>query len=235
MSIRDEIREENRKNFKEMPFSKKVKHFWHYYKVHVLVITALLAFAIYFILLQTVLAPKPIGFTVYALESNYYLAEDVTPIDAFIMEFATSEGIDTEEYQVFMDASNNVDPSSTNMLDMAIDMKLVTAGQEGDLDVLIGTQEQIDFYVINGFYSPTLDELFSEELFSELDEKGLIYYYYDEESDKEYPIGVYVKDAPRLAELGLYEEDKEVILAIVGLSERTDTSVRFVEYIFETP
>ena len=151
------------------------------------------------------------------------------------MEFATSEGIDTEEYQVYMDASNNVDPSSTNMLDMAIDMKLVTAGQEGDLDVLIGTQEQIDFYVINGFYSPTLDELFSEELFSELDEKGLIYYYYDEESDKEYPIGVYVKDAPRLAELGLYEEDKEVILAIVGLSERTDTSVRFVEYIFETP
>ena len=28
MSIRDEIRTENRKNFKEMPFDKKVKHFW---------------------------------------------------------------------------------------------------------------------------------------------------------------------------------------------------------------
>ena len=55
MSIREEIREENKKNFKEMPFDKKVKHFWHYYKVHTIVAIGLIAFIVYFILLQTVL------------------------------------------------------------------------------------------------------------------------------------------------------------------------------------
>ena len=235
MSIRDEIRAENRKNFKEMPFDKKVKHFWHYYKIHTIVAIALIAFVVYFILLQTVLAPKPFGFCAYALSSNYYLLEDLTPIDTFINDFATDRGINTEEYQVVFDVSNAVNPDSTDMLDMAVDMNIVHAGEEGNLDVLIGTKEQIDFYVINGFYSKTLDTLFSEERFRELDEAGLIYYYYDEESDKEYPIGVYVTDAPRLTDLGLYNEDTEVILGIVGFSERTDTAVEFVEYIFETP
>ena len=235
MSIRDEIRAENRKNFKEMPFDKKVKHFCHYYKVHTIVAIALIAFVVYIILLQTVLAPKPFGFCAYALSSNYYLLEDLTPIDTFINDFATDRGINTEEYQVVFDVSNAVNPDSTDMLDMAVDMNIVHAGEEGNLDVLIGTKEQIDFYVINGFYSKTLDTLFSEERFRELDEAGLIYYYYDEESDNEYPIGVYVTDAPRFTELGLYNEDNEIILGIVGFSERTDTAVEFVEYIFETP
>lgn len=235
MSIRDEIREENKKNFKEMPFSKKVKHFWHYYKIHTLVAVGIIAFITYIILLQTALKPLPYGFAAYALSSNYYLLQDATPVNNFINEFAVAEGINTEEYQVIFDVSNAVDPNSSSMLDMAVDMNLVNEGQDGNLDVLIGSQEQIDFYVVNGFYCKTLDTLFSEEMFQELDEAGLIYYYYDEASDKEFPIGVYVSDAPRFVELGLYNEDTEVILAIVGLSERTDTSVDFVEYIFETP
>ena len=235
MSIREEIREENKKNFKEMPFDKKVKHFWHYYKIHTIVAIGLIAFVVYFILLQTVLAPKPFGFCAYALSSNYYLSEDLTPIDTFIGGFADRLDIDTEEYQVVFDTSNAVNPDSTDMLDMAVDMNIVHAGEEGNLDVLIGSKAQIDFYVINGFYGKTLDILFTEEMFAELDEAGLIYYYYDEESDKEYPIGVYVTDAPRLKELGLYNEDAEVILSIVSFSERTDTSVEFVKYIFETP
>ena len=235
MSIREEIREENKKNFKEMPFDKKIKHFWHYYKVHTIVAIALIAFVVYFILLQTVLAPKPFGFCAYALSSNYYMSENLTPIDTFIDGFADRLGIDTEEYQVVFDTSNAVNPDSSDMLDMAVDMNIVHAGEEGNLDVLIGSKAQIDFYVINGFYGKTLDILFTEEMFAELDEAGLIYYYYDEESDKEYPIGVYVTDAPRLKELGLYNEDAEVILSIVSFSERTDTSVEFVKYIFETP
>lgn len=235
MSIREEIREENKKNFKEMPFDKKVKHFWHYYKVHTIVAIGLIAFVVYFILLQTVLAPKPFGFCAYALSSNYYMSEDLTPIDTFIGGFADRLGIDTEEYQVVFATSNAVNPDSTDMLDMAVDMNIVHAGEEGNLDVLIGSKAQIDFYVINGFYGKTLDILFTEEMFADLDEAGLIYYYYDEESDKEYPIGVYVTDAPRLKELGLYNEDAEVILSIVSFSERTDTSVEFVKYIFETP
>lgn len=235
MSIRDEIRAENRKNFKEMPLDKKIKHFWHYYKIHTIVAIVLIAFVTYIILLQTVLAPKPFGFCAYALSSNYYLSEDTSAVDAMIQEFANEQGINPEEYQVVFDVSNAVNPDSSDMLDMAIDMNIVKAGQDGNLDILIGSQKQIDFYVVNGFYADTLDILLPPDRFQALDDAGLIYYYYDEASDKEYPIGIYVGDAPRFTEIGLYEEDAEVMLAIVSLSERTDTAVEFVEYIFETP
>lgn len=235
MSIREEIREENKKNWKEMSFTQCLKHFWHYYKIHTIVGIGIIAFIIYIILLQTALKPLPYGFAGYALSSNYYMAQDLSAIDSFINEFAKREGINTEEYQVMFDVSNAMDPSSTDTLDMAVDLKLVTAGQDGELDVLIGTSEQIDFYVINGFYDVTLKELMPADMFEEYDKAGLIYYYYDETTEKTYPIGVYVSDAPRLKELELYNEDAEIILGVVCTSERTDTAIDFIRYIYETP
>lgn len=235
MSIREEIKEENKKNFKEMSFPQKLKHFWHYYKIHTIVGIVIIMFIAYIILLQTVLKPLPYGFSGYALSSNYYMAQDLSAVDAFINEFAVKEGINTEEYQVMFDVSNAMNPNSTDTLDMAVDLKLVTAGQDGELDVLIGTSEQIDFYVINGFYDVALDELMPEEMFEEYDEAGLVYYYYDETTEETYPIGIYVSDAPRLKELGLYDEDAEIILGVVCLSERSDTAIDFIRYIYETP
>lgn len=235
MSIREEIREENKKNFKEMSFSQKAKHFWHYYKIHVAVAAVIIAFIVYLILRATAFKPLPYGFAGYALTSNYYLAQDTSAVDAFINDFAVKEGINTEEYQIMFDVSNAMDPNSTDTLDMAVDLKLVTAGQDGELDVLLGTSEQIDFYVINGFYDVALDQLMPQDMFEEYDEAGLIYYYYDETTEETYPIGVYVSDAPRLKELELYNEDAEIILGVVCLSERTDTAIDFIRYIYETP
>ena len=37
MSIREEILEEHKKNWKEMTPEQRLKHFWHYYKIHVAV------------------------------------------------------------------------------------------------------------------------------------------------------------------------------------------------------
>ncbi len=235
MSIRDEIKEGNKKYLSDMNANQKLKHFWHYYKIHFFVVIGLIAFVVYLILLNTVLKPLPYGFVGYALNTQYYMEQDLSPIEKFTEEFTRWEGINTEEAQVVFDVSNAVSPDSTEMLDMAIDMKLVHEGQEGNLDVLIGGQSQIDFYIINGFYSKTLDQLLSEEEFNAYDEQGLIYYYYDEDSDKEYPIGIYITDAPRIRELGLYKEDEEVILAVVSYSERTQTALDFAKFLFEIP
>lgn len=235
MSIREEIREQNKKSFREMNFKDKVKHFWHYYKIHVGVAVVIIAFITYLILHNTLLKPQPYGFAGYALSSNYYAAQDLTAIDTFMNDFAADASIDTDEYQVVFDVSNAVNPDSTDMLDMAVDMKIVNAAEHGEVDVLIGTDEQINFYIINNFYRTTLDDLLPEDLFQQLDEDDLIYYYYDEESDAEYAIGIYIKDAPRIRELGLYNDDTDPILAICALSDRTNTSVEFVRYIFETP
>lgn len=235
MSIRDEIREQNKKSFREMNFKDKVKHFWHYYKVHVGVATVIIAFIAYLILHNTLFKPLPYGFAGYALSSNYYAATDLTAIDTFIHDFAVYAEINTDEYQVAFDVSNAVNPDSGDMLDMAVDMKIVNAGGHGEVDVLIGSEEQINFYIINNFYRKTLDELLPEDLFQQLVEQERIYYYYDEESDAEYAIGIYIKDAPLIQELGLYNEDSDPVLAICALSERTNTSVEFVRYIFETP
>lgn len=235
MSIRDEIREQNKKSFREMNFKDKVKHFWHYYKIHVGVIAIIIAFITYLILHNTLFKPLPYGFAGYALSSNYYAAVDLSKIESFINDFAATAEISTDDYQVVFDVSNAVNPDSVDMLDMAVDMKIVNAGEHGEVDVLIGSSEQIDFYIINNFYHKTLDQILPEDLFHQLDEQNLIYYYYDEESDAEYAIGIYIKDAPRIRELELYNEDVEPILAICALSDRTNTSVEFVRYIFETP
>lgn len=235
MSLRDEIRAENKKNFENMNFPQKVKHFWHYYKFHVLVTLAVIAFIIYIILLNTVLKDKPYAFAVYALNTNFYTVEDYNKGDAFINEFATLEGINTEEYQVEFNVSNAFDPTSANTTDMAIDMKLTAIGSDGEMDIIIGSAAQIDSYIKNGFYQQSIDKLIPEDMFQELDTAGLIYYYYDEDSNQEYPIGIYISDAPRIKELGLYDEDAEVVLGIVTLSERIETSVNFIRYIFETP
>lgn len=235
MSIREEIHEENKKNFKEMTFKQKIKHFWHYYKIHLGVAAIVLAFVTYLVLHYTVFKPLPYGFVGYALNTNYYVADDLSPVDNFIKDFAVDQNINTEEYQVIFDVSNAIDLESTDMLYMAMDMKLVTEGENGDMDVLIGTAEQLEYYIINGFYKQPLDELLPEEMFQELDEQGLIYYYENEEAGSREPLGIYVTDAPRLKELGLYNEDAEVMLGIVSLSPRTDMAVEFVRYIFETP
>lgn len=90
-------------------------------------------------------------------------------------------------------------------------------------------------YEINGFYRPPLNEILPEDLYAELDEQGLILYFQPEEYGKDYPIGIYIGDAPKLQALDLYPEDAEPVLAIVSISPRTEMAVAFVEYIFEEP
>ena len=235
MSIREEIKEQNQKAFQEMDAKAKWKHFWHYYKIHTFIALFVICFIIYMILHYTIWKPLPYGFAAYALDSNYYVSKDEDALNAFLDGFAQREGINTEDYQLFFDVSCSVDPQSTETLDMAIDMKLVTAGEHGDMDVLIGSPEQIDFYDINGFYQTPFETMLPEDLYKELDEQGLIYYYENEEQELRYPVGVYIKDAPRIKALNLYPEDAEPVLAIVSYSPRIETAVAFIEYIFETP
>ena len=235
MSIRDEIREQNQKVMEERSGKEKWAHFWHYYKVHVCVAVVILAFIAYLVLHYTVFRPLPYAFAGYALNTNYYLAEDFEPIEAFMADFAAHENINTEEYQVFFDVSNALKTDSTHDYNIAIDMKLSKAGEHGDMDVIIGTAEQIEMYEINGFYRPPLNEILPEDLYAELDEQGLILYFQPEEYGKDYPIGIYIGDAPKLQALDLYPEDAEPVLAIVSISPRTEMAVAFVEYIFEEP
>ncbi len=233
MSIRDEIREQNQKVMEERSGKEKLKHFWHYYKVQVCVGAVILAFITYLVLHYTVFRPLPYAFAGYALNTNYYVANNYDAIDKFTEEFALHENIDTEEYQIFFDVSNAISTDSTHDFNIAIDMKLSKAGEHGDMDVLIGTAEQIEMYEINGFYRPPLNQILPEDLYAELDEKELILYFQPEEYGKDYPIGIYIGDAPKIQDLGLYPEDAEPVLGIISLSPRTEMAVKFVEYIFE--
>lgn len=235
MAIRDEIREQNEKVLKERSSSEKLKHFWHYYKVHVCVALLILAFITYLILHYTVFRPNPYAFAGYALGSEFYAADDKQPIQDFMQEFAEHEGIDREKYQVYFDVSNNLDPNGSSNFDMAIDMKLTKAGEHGNMDVIIGNADQIEFYEITGFYRPPLKDILPADLYEELDSQGLIYYFQPEEYGKEYPIGIYIGNAPRIQQLGLYPEDAEPILAVISISPRTEMAVSFIRFIFETP
>lgn len=233
MSIREEIKEQNEKAFKNLPFKKKIGHFWHYYKIPFFVILATLIFVTYVILRATIFAPHPYGFSVIALNSTYCLAPSAEEVENLMLDFAEYENINPDEYQVLCDVSSSIDLHSSDTYNMAVDMRIVAQGEAGELDCLIGDGEIIEYYMPNQFYQTTIDQFLSPKTFEYLKSNNLIYYYHDEEENKDYPLGVYIKDAPKIKEIGLYSEEYNPVIAIVTLSERTQTAADFIDYIFE--
>ena len=95
----------------------------------------------------------------------------------------------------------------------------------------------IDYYVPNGFYSETLDHYLPADFYEYLLERDLIYYYTDPTDGTKYAIGIYTRDAKRMAETGLYEgTDIDPVVAIVSyFTPRIDTAVDFIEFLFDYP
>lgn len=233
MSIRDEINEQNKKAMAELPKGKRFQHFWHYYKIPFFVILGIIVLVAYIILKATVFAPKPYAFNVVALNSAYCLAPNAEPVDTLFENFALEEGIDTKAYQVVCDTSSSIDLHSGDTYNMAVDMRLVATGEKGDLDCIIGEGEIIDYYIPNGFYTTTIDTILSPSTYKYLEEKGYIYYYHDDSQNMDYALGVYVKDAPKIKNSKMYGEEFNPVLAVVTISDRTQTAADFIDYIFE--
>ena len=239
-SIREEVAKQNAKAAK-LPAKQKFKHFWYYYKIPFFVTLGILAFVTYLILHFTLLSPKPYSFSAYALNSAYVkeiTSNEETKMDRFFAEFTALQNFDLKKTRAVFDTNLTIDPTSGDNLTLANDLNLIANGQAGDVDLIMGSADLINYYVPNGFYKETIDHYLPADFYEFLSANDMVYSYVDQTDGKKYEIGIFVKDAARMKDTGLYDgtDITEPVAAIVSsYSPRIDTSVAFLEYLFDYP
>ena len=123
----DEIRQQQMKT-KEMSAKGKLEYFWDYYKVHTIVAILVIFFAAMFI--RDIATAKDYNF--------YSILFNARQLSGDSLESAFSEyaGLDTENYECYIDASTGLSLTSFTEYDMATVQKLMATIQIGDLDTV---------------------------------------------------------------------------------------------------
>ncbi len=151
----DEIRQQQMKT-KEMSAKGKLEYFWDYYKVHTIVAILVIFFAAMFI--RDVATAKDYNF--------YSILFNARQLSGDGLESAFSEyaGLDTENYECYIDASTGLSLTSFTEYDMATVQKLMATIQIGDLDTVVFNSELFNNYAGNEMFLDLRTVLSEEEL-----------------------------------------------------------------------
>ncbi len=250
MAVMDEFKEE-RESIKTAPFKKKVEYFWDYYKIHTIVVIAVLL--IVGSLAQTYLTKKET--VLYAAMVSGYASEDI--IADLETEFMELIDADTKQYEAFISTSIYLDYETEDTNHMYGLQALVTLVASSEIDVFVS--EELSFVTLA--YSEmfmNLEEYLTEE---ELEQyEGKILYVdqaiidevdelnNDNVDDSEYPECVYSTNPDEMEEpiaVGIYGEETStmsaefyggsdtVIVGIIANSTRVDNAVEYIGIILE--
>lgn len=151
----DEIRQQQMKT-KEMSAKGKLEYFWDYYKVHTIVAILVIFFAAMFI--RDIVTAKDYNF--------YSILFNARQLSGDSLESAFSEyaGLDTENYECYIDASTGLSLTSFTEYDMATVQKLMATIQIGDLDTVVFNSELFNNYAGNEMFLDLRTVLSEEEL-----------------------------------------------------------------------
>lgn len=151
----DEIRQQQMKT-KEMSAKGKLEYFWDYYKVHTIVAILVIFFAAMFI--SDIATAKDYNF--------YSILFNARQLSGDSLESAFSEyaGLDTENYECYIDASTGLSLTSFTEYDMATVQKLMATIQIGDLDTVVFNSELFNNYAGNEMFLDLRTVLSKEEL-----------------------------------------------------------------------
>ena len=151
----DEIRQQQMKT-KEMSAKGKLEYFWDYYKVHTIVAILVIFFAAMFI--RDIVTAKDYNF--------YSILFNARQLSGDSLESAFSEyaGLDTENYECYIDASTGLSLTSFTEYDMATVQKLMATIQIGDLDTVVFNSELFNNSAGNEMFLDLRTVLSKEEL-----------------------------------------------------------------------
>ena len=151
----DEIRQQQMKT-KEMSAKGKLEYFWDYYKVHTIVAILVIFFAAMFI--RDIATAKDYNF--------YSILFNARQLSGDSLESAFSEyaGLDTENYECYIDASTGLSLTSFTEYDMATVQKLMATIQIGDLDTVVFNSELFNNYAGNEMFLDLRTVLIKEDL-----------------------------------------------------------------------
>lgn len=248
MPVMDEFREE-REALKHGTPKEKFAYFCDYYKWHVIVAAALIAFAASLI------------YQIATRKDTAFFAAVINGIERgtegeYAQGFAEYAGIDQENFQVIFDASMRINLGTLDQNTMASSEKLVAYIAGKDVDVFV-TDTVIMQQYANSDTFHDLREFLTAEQYAAYEP----YFYYidqavvDEKNtaqrnlDNSYvvvypdprdpgamrepvPVGIYLDSASPLRE-HYYFADEDVIVGVVGNTERGDTASRFLDYLLQ--
>lgn len=249
----DEFREE-REALKNADFKMKFLYFLDYYKWHVVVILCVIGFVASYIY-GIVTAKEAV---LHGSLVNFFTSMDYK--DELAVGFAEYAGIDTEEYDVIIDSSLQINKDSIDENTVAATQKLSVMIAAGDMDFLACDESTFAIYGSPDYFHDLRDVLTEEELakyadyiyYVDLDvirEKEAILDSYDstvidnyqepeydhlapEEMGDPMPIAICIENSPILQEYFYYYQGS-IPLGIVVNSTKTDNTKLFIEYLFQ--
>lgn len=247
MPVMDEFKNE-REALKNGTFKQKFSYFWYYYKWHVIVTVAIVAFLISFI--HEVVTKKDDAF--YGVFVNSYPMETS---EEYMQGFADYLGVDAEKYNVWVDSSMYISNTSMDETTITSTQKLMVYTAAGDIDVMLADAPTFEQYANNSTFMDLREALTPEQL-----EKYEPYFYYidqaavdekdaaqeelndayvpeypdpskPEEMQQPIPVALFVDSSESL--FGAYQfKEKPVVMGIVVNTKRPGEAVKFIDYIF---
>ena len=247
MPVMDEFKEE-REAIKNSSLSYKLKYIWDYYKW--VILGSIAAILIIISIAKDVINNK--DFIFYGLFLNSY--SPIETIDSYMDDFAKEYNLDTENYDVELDASLSMTVDNYDESTIATINRLIASLSVGEVDFIAADPAVFDYYSTQYTFSDL-----SPLLTAEQKEKLAPYFYYIDgaEADKrmnsddaiaytpkeydhqdpdsmENPIlvGLYIQDSPSLSKMFVFKDTK-TIYGIPSSSQRKETALQFIDYIFK--
>lgn len=157
-----------------MSFKGKLAYFWDYYKVHSLVAVCLLIIAISVI--HQIVTHKDCAFYAMILNTGTPEYEDETSVK-WAEEFGQYAQIDTDEYEVSIDASISLSQTTDFQYRAANQQKIAAMMQTGSINAMLAETETFEKYAQFECYYTLEDVMSAEEI-----EKYRPYFYYTDAS-----------------------------------------------------
>lgn len=247
MPVMDEFREE-REAIKNGSLSYKLKYIWDYYKW--VILGTIAAILIIISIVKDVINTK--DFIFYGLFLNSY--SPIETVDAYMDEFAKEYELDTENYDVTLDATLSMTVDNYDEASMATINRIIASMSVGELDFIAADPAVFDHYATQYTFADL-----STLLTAEQKEKLEPYFYYMDgaEADrrmnsddaiaytpKEYDhqdpssmekpilVGLYIQDSPSLSKMFVFKDTK-TIYGIPASSKHQETAIQFIDYIFK--
>ncbi len=240
MAVIDDIREQQKKAMHEMDWKGKLAYFWYYYKVHTIVAIVLILFIASFIYQYA--TNKDYGF--YAAFLNASIT-DYTIEETWANEFTEYAQIDTDEYEVYIDTSIQLNGEMVSQYTLSSQEKLFAMVSVGEVSAIVADSETFESYARNDFFYDLETVLSPEDL-----EKYKDYFYYtdaayfdmgdddtfytEEEQAKFYEqtldhrspsemerpvaVGICITDADKIKESGYYDYLEQNDITFQGFS-----------------
>lgn len=253
MALRDEVREQ-REQLKGKSFKEKWDYFWYYYKAHTII--TILTIIVVAIFIRDAVNSKDYAFSALMLNSNGSGIQESLQTD-----FAEYAGIDTETYECYIDTSATLSYERMSQMDLAMSQRIVAMSQTSGIDAFISNTEPYSNYA-QAMMFMDLREVLTEEEYKKHEPN--FYYFdaaivdmnnnemvYDENGNPQVvdttvdhsdpstmkdpvPVGIYLKDSPKVKELNLYPDAEEPpIFGFVYSSEQMENAHLFLKYLTE--